>query len=111
MTNGSLMKVESIAECSPWRILQYFWPTLTDYWSWKPIFGLFENGRFRQVLLYILYNMDLCLQTYYTFLDGFHPELVIHLVDWKKTLEIVASVDSAVKKRLDRQSFVVCLCS
>ena len=24
MTNGSLMKVESIAECSPWSILQYF---------------------------------------------------------------------------------------
>ena len=26
MTNGSLMKVKSIAECSPWSILQYFWP-------------------------------------------------------------------------------------
>ena len=24
MTNGSLMKVASIAECSPWSILQYF---------------------------------------------------------------------------------------
>ena len=24
ITNGSLMKVESIAECSPWSILQYF---------------------------------------------------------------------------------------
>ena len=24
MTNGSLMKVESIAECSPWSIPQYF---------------------------------------------------------------------------------------
>ena len=24
MTIGSLMKVESIAECSPWIILQYF---------------------------------------------------------------------------------------
>ena len=67
MTNGSLMKVESIAECSPWRILQYFWPTLTDNWYWKPIFGLFENGRLRQVLLYISNNMDLCLQTYYIF--------------------------------------------
>ena len=29
-TNGSLMKVESIAECSPWSILQYFWPALSD---------------------------------------------------------------------------------
>ena len=24
MTNGSLMKVKSIVECSPWSILQYF---------------------------------------------------------------------------------------
>ena len=24
MKNGSLMKVEHIAECSPWSILQYF---------------------------------------------------------------------------------------
>ena len=24
LTNGSLMKVKSIAECSPWSILQYF---------------------------------------------------------------------------------------
>ena len=24
MTNGSLMKVKSIAECSPWSILLYF---------------------------------------------------------------------------------------
>ena len=33
MTNGSLillMKVESIAECSNWSILQYFWPALSD---------------------------------------------------------------------------------
>ena len=28
MTNGSLMKIESIAECSPWSILEYFWPAL-----------------------------------------------------------------------------------
>ena len=33
MTMGSLMKVESIAECSPWSILQYFWPALSDIWS------------------------------------------------------------------------------
>ena len=33
MTNGSLMKVESIAECSTWSILQYFWPALSDKFS------------------------------------------------------------------------------
>ena len=32
MENGSLMKVESIAECSHWSILQYFWPALSDSW-------------------------------------------------------------------------------
>ena len=52
MANGSLMKVESIAECSNGSILQYFWPSLNDNQSWKPIFGLFESGHFRQVLLY-----------------------------------------------------------
>ena len=46
------MKVESNAECSPWSILQYFWPALRDIWSWKPIFGLSESGRFIQALLY-----------------------------------------------------------
>ena len=53
MTNGSLMKVESIAECSPWSILQYFWPALSDIWSWKPIFGLLYSGHYKQVLLYM----------------------------------------------------------
>ena len=50
MTNGSLMKVESIAE----NILQYFWAALSDNWSWRTICGLFESGRFAQVLLYTL---------------------------------------------------------
>ena len=40
MTNGSLMKVESIAERSLWSILQHFWPALSNIWSWKLIFGL-----------------------------------------------------------------------
>ena len=29
MTNGSSMKVKSVAECSHWSILQYFWPALS----------------------------------------------------------------------------------
>ena len=29
-----LMKFESIAECSPWSILQYFWPALSENWFW-----------------------------------------------------------------------------
>ena len=39
MVNGSLMKVESIAECSRWSILQYFWPALSDNRSWKSNFS------------------------------------------------------------------------
>ena len=33
MTNGGLMKVKSIAECSKGNILQYFRPALSDNWS------------------------------------------------------------------------------
>ena len=54
VTNGSLMKVKSIVECSKGCILQYFWPALSDNLSWKKtIFDLFESDRFRQVLLYV----------------------------------------------------------
>ena len=39
----TLMKVESIAECSPWSILQYFRPALSDNRYRKAIFVvLFE---------------------------------------------------------------------
>ena len=55
MTNSSLMKDESITECSPWSILQYFWPALSNNWCWNPLYGHFESGCFRQVLLYLIY--------------------------------------------------------
>ena len=63
MTNGSLMKVESIAERSPQSSLQYFWPALNNNWSWKPIFGLFYSGHFTQVLqLYVsLLNLQISM--------------------------------------------------
>ena len=41
MTNGSLIKFESIAECSHSAILQYFWPAFSIITFLKPIFGLF----------------------------------------------------------------------
>ena len=47
------MEVKSIAE----SILQYLWPALSDNWSWRPIFGLFESGRFTRVLLYVALGM------------------------------------------------------
>ena len=40
------MKVESIAECSLWSILQFFWPALSDSWS------SLLSGCLRQILLY-----------------------------------------------------------
>ena len=45
------MKVKSIAECSPWNILQYFWPAISFNRSWKPFFCLFER------LFYIGFNV------------------------------------------------------
>ena len=66
MENGSLMKVKSIAECSPWSILQYFWPALSNNWYWKPILVFFLSGPLRQVLLYLSHcqatnaQMSLC---------------------------------------------------
>ena len=43
MECGTLMKVKSIAECSPWSILQYFCPALSDKSELKTNFGvLFE---------------------------------------------------------------------
>ena len=51
------MKVESIAESSPWSILQYFLPALSDNWAWKPSFGLLFEWRLRRVLLYMIYDL------------------------------------------------------
>ena len=50
MTTGSLLKAEIIEEYS-----YYFWPALSDNQPWKRILGLFESGRFTQVLLYQLF--------------------------------------------------------
>ena len=41
---------------APWSILQYFRPALSDNWSLKPIFCIFENGHFTQVLLYVTFK-------------------------------------------------------
>ena len=56
MENGSLMKDESNAECSPWSILQHFLPALSDNRYWKPVLVFFSSGRLRQVLLYCPFN-------------------------------------------------------
>ena len=56
ITNGSLMKVKSIAECSPWSILQYFCPAISNNWS------SFLSGRLRRVLLYNQESIYICIQ-------------------------------------------------
>ena len=48
MTNGSLTKVESIAECSPWSILQYFWPALSDKLAGFQLFACISKHRSKQ---------------------------------------------------------------
>ena len=43
MENGSLMQLDSIAECSRlWSIRQYFWPAVSDNRSWT-FFSYFER--------------------------------------------------------------------
>ena len=54
ITNGSLMNVKMIAECSPWSILQYSGPALSDNWS------SFLNGHLRQQSIYIYAYKCLC---------------------------------------------------
>ena len=50
-TDYRLIQVKSIAECSPWSILQYFQPSLSYHLPLRPLFCLFLSGRLRQVLL------------------------------------------------------------
>ena len=50
-------------------MLQYFWPALSDNWCWKPIFGLFQSGRFTQILYYIY--------------ECFAEEFAVHVLTWR----------------------------
>ena len=78
MTNDSLMKVLQNAPLGAF-ILQYFRPQLSDNWSWKSIFSLFESGPFTQVLLYTYpYHAEyMCIigifVHYSPLLPSFHP--------------------------------------
>ena len=49
LTNGRLMKIESIAERSPWNILQYYWSCIKREQVLKNIFWSFESDRFKQL--------------------------------------------------------------
>ena len=50
-TDYRLMQVKSIAECSPWSILQYFRPSLGYHFPLRPLICPFLSGRLGQVLL------------------------------------------------------------
>ena len=54
------MKVKNIAECSPWSIQQYFWPALSDNWSWEPIFDLFYTGFTVFILAFPYLQLGIC---------------------------------------------------
>ena len=62
------MKIKSIAECSPWSILQYIWPALSDNWYWKPIFVFLREAVLQS--FYCIYVMD---KLYGIKLDGRFP--------------------------------------
>ena len=49
MTNGSLIKVKSIAECSKGSNLQYFWPAFAKI-GLENQFSVFLSVHFTQVL-------------------------------------------------------------
>ena len=62
MTNGSLMKVKSIAECSKGSILQYFWPALSDNRSWKPILVFLRVAVLHRFYCIFLFSISASLQ-------------------------------------------------
>ena len=62
-TSGSLVQVEITAECS--SIVQYFWPALSDYPSWKYIFE---------------FSFEWMLKTGFTFID--HSFVGQHITQW-----------------------------
>ena len=66
------MKVESIAECSPWSILQYFWPALSNNRSLeKQFLVFFWSGRSGQVVLYAYKRMCVYYVKYGTLKPSF----------------------------------------
>ena len=104
MTNDSLMKVKSIAECSYWRILQYFWPALNDNWSWKTIFSLFESGRFRRVLLYCIFWT--CLNNEHHWIRSVLSENVVLIRGTYMSAHILLNLLNELRKRDKMRSLV-----
>ena len=79
----------------PWTILQYFWPALSDNWSWKPIFGLFESGHFRQVLLLYLQTAK----------EAYHSVMIIR--PRRPTTEKFIEFEKEIMRRaVDRYDYV-----
>ena len=58
MTYGTLMKVKRIAECSPWGILQYFWPALSDKSVLKTNFGVLSERPLKTGFTVHAYNWN-----------------------------------------------------
>ena len=78
-TDYHLMQVKSIAECSPWGILQYFRPSLSYHLPLRPLFCLFLSGRLRQVLLYSAHcTINLAIVLY----GSVHPHRTLRFIFW-----------------------------
>ena len=80
------MQVKSIAECSPWSILQYFRPSLSYHLSLRSLFNKFLSGHLRQVLLYLLLIF---------FLDIYHRKEMTYF-DKKKKCQDISHLISAL---------------
>ena len=86
MTNGNLMKVQSIAEYIPWSTLQYFWLALSDNWSSTPIFGFLWVAvlhRFYCILLFVNNDND----------DAVLMLMVLFSLTWHQQLELIVEID------------------
>ena len=85
-TDYGLMQVKSIAECSPWSILQYSRPPLSYHFPLRPWFcrflkwplktGFIVSIQYDEHLCKIMLNLDqwlrFCLKVYSIFSSGGH---------------------------------------
>ena len=86
MTNGSLMKAESIAECSPWSILQNFWPALSYIIGLENQFSVF----LRVAVLHRLYGS--------AWLSGRVLQASPALCPWARTLILGRKESNQIKQ-------------
>ena len=84
--NYRLMKVKSIAECSPWSILHYLRPSLSHHLSLRSLFCIFLIVCLRQVLLFcasgrsIFMLLTLCILVDFLNTDKYNKDGIVHYI-------------------------------